>query len=154
MTDIVDTKTRSDIMRRIKGAETQPEKLVRKFLRSKGYAYYKNYKKIIGKPDIVLRRSNLKTIIDVRGCFWHMHKDCPYGDQFKVKKKDSDVPAKRRSAVKRDERNLREWKKLGWNVIIVWSDCELGFKSKDYDLREKTLKLILDTLIKIEDSSN
>jgi DNA mismatch endonuclease Vsr len=72
-----------------------------------------------GKPDVVLVRH--RKIIDVHGCFFHMHK-CKYG---------SVVPAtnasfwktKRLSNVERDRRNLRTLRRDGWDVLIVW-ECE------------------------------
>ena len=63
-------------MSRIKGKNTKPEMLVRKFLHANGYRYRLHDKKLPGKPDIVLPK--YKTVIFVHGCFWHGHKDCKY----------------------------------------------------------------------------
>ena len=72
-------------MSRIKGKNTGPELLVRKFLFSKGYRYRthgltpnpspkgEGRKYLPGKPDIILPK--LKTVIFVHGCFWHGHKN-------------------------------------------------------------------------------
>lgn len=61
MTDVHDKATRSYNMSRIKGKDTKPEILVRKFLFSKGFRYRLHDKKLPGKPDIVLPK--YKTVI-------------------------------------------------------------------------------------------
>ncbi len=76
MADVHDTKTRSFNMSQIKGKNTKPELLVRKFLFAHGYRYRLHDKKLPGKPDIVLPK--YKTVIFVNGCFWHGHQDCKY----------------------------------------------------------------------------
>ena len=79
MADVHDKKTRSYNMSRIKGKDTKPELLVRKFLHAHGYRYRLNVKTLPGKPDIVLPKYH--TIIFVHGCFWHGHENCKY---FKI----------------------------------------------------------------------
>ena len=74
--DVHDKKTRSYNMSRIKGKNTKPEELVRKYLFSQGFRYRKNDKKLPGSPDIVLPK--YKTVIFVNGCFWHGHKGCKH----------------------------------------------------------------------------
>ena len=76
MTDVHNRETRSYNMSRIKGKNTKPEILVRKFLFSTGFRYRLNDKKLPGKPDIVLPR--YKTVIFIHGCFWHGHEGCKY----------------------------------------------------------------------------
>jgi DNA mismatch endonuclease, patch repair protein len=56
-------------MSQIKGRNTKPEMLVRKFLFSKGFRYRLHVKNLPGKPDIVLPK--YKTVIFVHGSFWH-----------------------------------------------------------------------------------
>ena len=76
MADVHSKEARSYNMSMIKGKDTKPELLVRKYLFSHGFRYRKNVKKLPGKPDIVLRKYN--TCIFVNGCFWHKHEDCRY----------------------------------------------------------------------------
>ena len=52
--DVHDQKTRSYNMSRVKGKDTKPEEIVRKYLFSQGFRYRKNDKRLPGKPDIVL----------------------------------------------------------------------------------------------------
>jgi len=63
-------------MSRIKGKNTKPEMLVRKFLHANGFRYRLHVKDLPGKPDIVLPK--YKTVIFVHGCFWHGHEHCKY----------------------------------------------------------------------------
>ena len=118
--DVHDKKTRSYNMSRIKGKNTKPEEIVRKYLFSKGFRYRKNDKKLPGTPDIVLPK--YKTVIFVNGCFWHGHKDCRY---FVIPKTNTDFWFNKiNTNVERDKRKQEALKELGWNVIVVW-ECEL-----------------------------
>lgn len=65
---------RSDIMSHVRGKNTKPEEMVRKYLFSKGFRYRKNDKRYPGKTDIVLPKYH--TVIFVNGCFWHQHSGC------------------------------------------------------------------------------
>lgn len=58
----------------VKGKNTKPEELVRKYLVSKGFRYRKNDGRYPGKPDIVLPK--YQTVIFVNGCFWHQPQNC------------------------------------------------------------------------------
>jgi DNA mismatch endonuclease (patch repair protein) len=76
MADVHDKATRSYNMSRIKGKNTKPEMLVRKFLFAHGFRYRLHVSNLPGKPDIVLPK--YKTVIFVHGCFWHGHEGCKY----------------------------------------------------------------------------
>ncbi|PLW98638.1 MAG: hypothetical protein C0593_05030 [Marinilabiliales bacterium] len=76
MTDVHDKNTRSHNMSMIKGKNTKPEIMVRKFLFHNGFRYRINHAKLPGKPDIVLPK--YKTVIFINGCFWHGHEGCKY----------------------------------------------------------------------------
>jgi DNA mismatch endonuclease (patch repair protein) len=119
MADVLTPQQRSFNMSRIRSRDTKPEKVVRSIVHGLGFRYRLHKPDLPGKPDIVLVRH--RKIIDVHGCFFHMHK-CRFG---------SVVPAtnakfwrlKRLSNVERDRRNLRALKRGGWKVLIVW-ECE------------------------------
>lgn len=66
-------------MSRIKGKDTKPEMIVRRFLHKNGFRFRLHVKDLPGKPDIVLPK--YKTVIFVHGCFWHGHEGCKY---FKI----------------------------------------------------------------------
>jgi DNA mismatch endonuclease, patch repair protein len=74
--DVHSTQTRSYNMSRIKGKNTKPKMLVRKFLFANGFRYRLYDTKLPGKPDIVLPK--YKIVIFVNGCFWHGHEGCKY----------------------------------------------------------------------------
>jgi len=76
MTDVHNKQTRSYNMSQIKGKNTKPEMLVRKFLFANGFRYRLHDIKLPGKPDIVLPK--YKSVILVHGCFWHGHEGCKY----------------------------------------------------------------------------
>lgn len=63
------TPKRSKIMSKIRGKNTKPELAFRKALYAKGYRYRIDYRKLIGRPDIVLKK--YKTAIFIDGEYWH-----------------------------------------------------------------------------------
>ncbi|ALM08388.1 endonuclease [Sediminicola sp. YIK13] len=63
------TPERSKMMAKIRGKNTKPELQFRKALWAAGFRYRVDYKKLIGKPDIVLKK--YKTVIFIDGEFWH-----------------------------------------------------------------------------------
>lgn len=76
MADVHSTETRSYNMSQIRGKNTKPEEMVRKYLFKQGLRYRKNDKKLPGNPDIVLPKYH--TCVFVNGCFWHGHEGCKY----------------------------------------------------------------------------
>jgi len=71
MPDKLSPDQRHRNMAAIRGKNTKPEIIVRKFLWNNGVRYRLNHRRLPGKPDIVLRK--YKTCIFVNGCFWHGH---------------------------------------------------------------------------------
>lgn len=65
--DKLTKEQRHRCMSAIKGKNTKPELLVRKFLFSRGFRYRLNHPRLPGHPDIVLRK--YRTVIFVNGCF-------------------------------------------------------------------------------------
>lgn len=120
MADVHDKKTRSYNMSRIKGKNTKPEILVRKFLHAKGFRFRLHLKKMPGKPDIVLPK--YKTIILVHGCFWHGHKGCRY---FVVPKTRTEWWLNKiNKNIENDEKAIAELLEDEWKIITIW-ECEL-----------------------------
>ena len=110
--DIWDKKKRSAVMAKIKGKDTKPEWIVRRYLFSRGYRYRKNVKGLPGTPDIVLRKYGI--VIFIHGCFWHGHEvdgTMPRTNTEFWRKK---IEANR----KRDERNKEALKKSGWECQL------------------------------------
>lgn len=73
MTDVLTIEQRHRCMSAIKGKNTKPELLVRKFLFSRGFRYRLNHPRLPGHPDLVLRK--YRTVIFVNGCFGMVTKD-------------------------------------------------------------------------------
>lgn len=120
MADVHSPKVRSYNMSQIRGKDTKPEELVRKYLFSQGFRYRKNDSRLPGKPDIVLPK--YRTVIFINGCFWHKHEGCRF---FVWPKNNADFWRKKiLSNVERDQRNYAELQQLGWNITVVW-ECEL-----------------------------
>lgn len=118
--DVHDKKTRSFNMSRIKGKNTKPEELVRKYLFSQGFRYRKNVRTLPGSPDIVLPK--YKTAIFVNGCFWHGHVGCKY---FVWPENNAEFWHKKITTnIERDSRNIKLLEQAGWKVLVVW-ECEL-----------------------------
>ena len=110
---------RSENMRRIKSQDSVAELMVRRLVYSLGYRYRLNVKTLPGKPDVVLRRLN--KIIFVHGCFWHCHPGCI--DSHIPKTRTAYWAPKLERNVERDKRCIRELRKDGWKVLVVW-ECE------------------------------
>ena len=66
MADVHTKEIRSYNMSRIKGKNTKPEMLVRRFLHANGYRYRLHDKKLPCKPGIVLPNTNLMAIYIVK----------------------------------------------------------------------------------------
>ncbi len=129
MADVHSPETRSYNMSRIRGKNTEPEELVRKYLFAQGFRYRKNDARLPGKPDIVLPK--YKSVIFVNGCFWHAHEGCRY---FVWPKNNAEFWKKKIGGnIERDAKNQRLLTELGWKVIVVW-ECELKHSTVEYKL--------------------
>jgi DNA mismatch endonuclease (patch repair protein) len=113
-------------MQQIRGKNTKPEMLVRKFLHANGYRYRlhggkpASAKALAGRPDIVLPK--YRTVIFIHGCFWHGHKNCKYFVVPKTRTQWWIDKINRNKA--NDEKAVKALKKDGWKVITVW-ECRL-----------------------------
>jgi DNA mismatch endonuclease (patch repair protein) len=134
--DVHDKQTRSYNMSQIKGKNTKPEMLVRKFLFSKGYRYRLHVKNLPGKPDIVLPK--YKTIIFINGCFWHGHENCKY--YVIPKTRTQWWLDKINSTKQKDFENFLQLSESGWKIVTIF-ECELKG-----DKLNKTLNKLLDEL--------
>ena len=137
--DKLKKEQRHHCMSAIKGKNTIPEILVRKFLFARGFRYRLNHPRLPGHPDIVLRK--YKTCIFVNGCFWHKHEGCKY---FVVPKTRTEFWLNKINRnQERDKEVKKQLAKMGWHSITIW-ECELKPSKKD-----KTLESLLYTLNKI-----
>jgi len=108
------------MMASIRGRDTQPELVVRRFLHGLGFRYRLAPRNLPGRPDVVLPKH--QAVVFVHGCFWHGHSGCRFAT----------VPATRtgfwtnKIAANRIRDGLREaeLRAGGWRVAVVW-ECAL-----------------------------
>lgn len=120
MTDTVDRRTRSRIMKAVPRRNTHPELIVRRALHRLGFRFRVTDHRLPGSPDIKLSR--FRAVVFVHGCFWHRHKGCRFAT----------MPASNRAwwtekftrNVSRDAEKARALIDAGWRVMVVW-ECAL-----------------------------
>ena len=123
-------------MSHIRGKDTKPEILVRRFLFANGFRFRLHRKDLPGKPDIVLPK--YKTAIFINGCFWHGHNGCKYAT---IPETNRDFwLAKISGNVERDKITYQRLKESGWKVIEIWQ-CQLKSKTKDLTLQNLLTQL-------------
>ncbi len=137
MADTHSKEVRSYNMSQIRGKDTKPEEIVRKYLFSKGLRFRKNDKRYPGHPDIVLPK--YKTIVFIHGCFWHLHEGCKYAVMPSSNKEYWEKKLYGNKA--RDIKVKTALEGAGWNVLIVW-ECELK-----KDARNSTLNALYEKII-------
>lgn len=136
MADKLTKEQRHRCMASIRGKDTKPEIMVRKFLFSRGFRYRLNHPRLPGHPDIVLRK--YRTVIFVNGCFWHGHEGCRF---FVLPKTNTEFwRTKIERNQNRDAREQQQLASMGWHCITVW-ECQLK-----PSVREKTLESLAFTL--------
>ena len=152
--DHLASQQRHTNMAAIRGKNTKPEIIVRKWLWSHGYRYRLNVKSVPGKPNIVMRR--YRTAIFVNGCFWHGHGVAkPQMSDGRSKKEDvilssecCKIPTTNREFwvkkiqrnMERDQENYRILQENGWHCIVVW-ECQLKPKLLEQTMRQVEMQL-------------
>ena len=132
--DTISKQHRSWNMSRIQAKNTKPEVIVRSMIHGWGFRFSLHRKDLPGKPDIILPKYGIAVF--VHGCFWHRHPRCKFAYtpksrlEFWQKKFDSNT--------KRDRRNRRQLRKLGWEVVVVW-ECQTKNASKLEAVLERKL---------------
>jgi len=126
MADIVDRQTRSRMMSGIRGKDTRPEILLRRALHAHGYRYRLHYRKLPGRPDIVM--PGRRIAIFVHGCFWHRHPECRFTTTPETR--PDYWAGKFKRNVERDAENIAALQDDGWRVAVVW---ECGLKTLIFD---------------------
>ncbi len=103
-------------MSKVRGRDTKAEVKLRKFLWSIGIRYYKNVKRLPGKPDIVIGKYRLIIFID--GEFWH---------GYNWHRKKHQIKTNRRFWIPKIERNMQRdaminsfYKRKGWTLLRFW----------------------------------
>jgi DNA mismatch endonuclease (patch repair protein) len=113
MVDSVTPAQRSNIMSRVRSANTRPEMIIRRMLHKAGFRYRLHVASLPGR----------KKVIFVHGCFWHMHEGCRRGA---LPKSRTDFwTTKLILNRQKDHKNSALLNEPGWKVITVW-ECELN----------------------------
>ena len=118
-------KTQEEItknMRSNKSKDTKPELILRKELWKRGLRYRKNYKKAIGKPDIVFVSKKIAIFVD--GKMWHGYDWDNQKSDFKSHR-DFWI-SKIEKNIERDKEVTKQLKNDGWTVLRFW----------DFDIRK------------------
>jgi DNA mismatch endonuclease (patch repair protein) len=107
-------------MSRIRGRDTKPELRLRSALHRAGLRFRVCRTDLPGRPDVVF--PGQKLAVQVRGCFWHQHKNCA-GGRRPLSNVGYWKPKLERN-VKRDAEKDAALRRLGWRVLVVW-ECEI-----------------------------
>ena len=112
------TPERSKIMGKIRGKNTKPEMAFRKALYAQGYRYRIDYRKLTGKPDIVLKKYRIVIFID--GEYWH---------GYNWEERKPKIKTNREFWIAKIERNMqrdaevnRTLEDLGYKIFRFWEN--------------------------------
>lgn len=119
--DVLTPEQRSYCMSRIRGRNTRPELVVRRYLHARGFRFRLHRKGLPCRPDLIMPRFNL--IIFVHGCFWHRHEQCSYATHPRTRQDFWSDKFTRN--VQRDQRQYHELQAAGWRILVIW---ECGIK--------------------------
>lgn len=147
MVDRLSKNHRSWLMSRVRGKDTQPELLVRKCAHSLGLRFRLHRPDLPGRPDLVFPSRG--TVVFVHGCFWHRHRGC----------RKASVPSTRRQFwmekfqrnVARDAQVIRQLRRLGWAVVVIW-ECQTRDPKKLEKLVRKKFYPQSESVIRTRDS--
>jgi len=107
-------------MSAIRGRDTKPEMIVRRFLHARGMRFRLYRRDLPGRPDLIFPK--YRVAVFVHGCFWHQHPACRYAVMPKSNR--SFWLKKLRGNQQRDLRNAAKLRKAGWRVLTVW-ECKV-----------------------------
>lgn len=111
--DIMSPEKRSAVMSRIRGKDTGPEKAMAALFSEHGLTWESHVKELPGKPDFVFHEDRLAVFVD--GDFWHGWRFPQWRDKLSEK-----WEAKIEHTRRRDARNHRRLRRMGWKVIRIW----------------------------------
>ncbi|MDQ3256746.1 MAG: very short patch repair endonuclease [Acidobacteriota bacterium] len=100
-------------MSRVKLKDGSLETIIRSELHRRGYRFKKHVKTLPGSPDAVFPKEKIAVFID--GDFWHGYRFPAWEHKLKDFWKEK-IKANRR----RDQKNFRKLRRMGWRVIRLW----------------------------------
>ncbi len=116
MADDLTPEQRRRNMQAIRSKDTSIELALRKALWERGIRYRKNYKKLIGKPDIAITKYKIAVFCD--SDYWHGY-DWENRNQRIKSNRDYWVPKIERN-MERDREVTSALQSEGWLVIRFW----------------------------------
>lgn len=116
MADDLTPEQRRRNMQAIKSKDTTIELALRKALWSRGIRYRKNYKTLIGKPDIAITKYKIAIFCDSE--FWHGY-DWENRNQLIKSNREYWIPKIERN-MERDQKVNAALQQEGWTVIRFW----------------------------------
>ena len=137
MPDQFDPQKRSEIMSKVRGSNTTPEKIVCGILEEMGYDFSLQANELPGKPDMFL--PDYDTVIFVHGCFWHGCHVCRHAKIRPVNNSEY-WNKKLDRTLERDKENLKKLEDLGYKVLVIW-ECETK-KKKIEVLKDKIIEFL------------
>jgi DNA mismatch endonuclease (patch repair protein) len=113
MVDHLSADERSQLMKRVRTRDTEPEVALRHALWGVGVRGWRLHPKDVpGRPDLVFRRKRLAVFVD--GAFWHGHPGHYWGQSGEFW--DKKIARNR----ERDARVNHELEEAGWRVLRLW----------------------------------
>ena len=116
MADDLTPEQRRKNMQAIRSKDTSIEVMLRKALWARGVRYRKNYKKLIGKPDIAITKYKIAVFCDSE--YWHGYDRENRNQQIKSHR-DYWIPKIERN-IARDREVTATLEKEGWLVLRFW----------------------------------
>lgn len=139
MADDLTPEQRRRNMQAIRSKDTTIELLLRKALWERGVRYRKNYKELIGKPDIAITKYRIAVFCD--SDYWHGY-DWENRNQRIKSNRDYWVPKIERN-MKRDQEVTERLQHEGWIVLRFW----------EWQIRKKLSECVENILQAIESRS-
>lgn len=116
MADDLTPEQRRKNMQAIRSKDTSIEIKLRKALWAKGIRYRKNYKKVIGKPDIAITKCKIAVFCD--SDYWHGY-DWENRNQRIKSNREYWIPKIERN-MERDRQVTKALEDDGWLVLRFW----------------------------------
>lgn len=116
MADDLTPEQRRKNMQAIRSKDTAIELMLRKALWKRGVRYRKNYKKLIGKPDIAITKYKIAVFCD--SDYWHGY-DWEHRNQRIKSNREYWIPKIERNMA-RDREVTAALQEEGWTVIRFW----------------------------------
>ena len=113
MPDHLTPEQRFRAMSRVKLKDGSLERAIQSELRRRGYSFRRHVKALPGTPDLVFPKKKVAVFVD--GDFWHGYRFSVWEARLPEFWKE-----KIRTNLKRDQKNFRKLRRMGWKVIRIW----------------------------------